>query len=146
MIYNTLCTQLNIDKYESTKNRRWTLVLRRVSHFCYSSGICRDILVTNPVISHEEERVGKSWRKVEHIRGHLWHRYSVPVLHTHFSSILIFLPWKMSIYSVFLPEKLVYTKISPGKMSIYWIFPRKSKYVLTHTHFSPHTSFSPFLF
>ena len=29
----------------------------------------------------------------------------VPVLHTHFSPILIFLPGKMSIYSVFPPEK-----------------------------------------
>jgi exonuclease III len=28
-----------------------------------------------------------------------------PVLHTHFSPILIFLPGKMSIYSVFPPEK-----------------------------------------
>jgi hypothetical protein len=24
-----------------------------------------------------EERTGKCWRKVEHIRGHLWHRYSI---------------------------------------------------------------------
>ena len=37
----------------------------------------------------------------------------VPVLHTHFSPILIFLPGKMSIYSVFPPEKLIYTEISP---------------------------------
>ena len=29
----------------------------------------------------------------------------VPVLHTHFFPILIFLPGKMSIYSVFPPEK-----------------------------------------
>jgi hypothetical protein len=31
--------------------------------------------------------------------------YVTPVLHTHFSPILIFLPGKMSIYSVFPPEK-----------------------------------------
>ena len=30
---------------------------------------------------------------------------TMPVLHTHFSPILIFLPGKMSIYSVFPPEK-----------------------------------------
>ena len=51
--------------------------------------------------------------------------------------ILIFLPGKMSIYWVSPPpEKWVYTEFSP----------RKTKYVLTHTHFSPHTSFSPLLF
>jgi hypothetical protein len=67
--------------------------------------------------------------------------------------ILIFPP-----YSFFSREKWVYTQFPPpGKMSIYWDFPpekwvytefshRKSKYVLTHTHFSPHTSFSPLLF
>ena len=70
-----------------------------------------------------------------------------PVLHTHFSPILIFLPGKMSIYSVFSPEKWVYTEISPPEKWVYTEFsPRKSKYVLTHTHFSPHTSFSPLLF
>jgi hypothetical protein len=42
----------------------------------------------------------------------------------------------MSIYWDFPPEKWVYTEFPP----------RKSKYVLTHTHFSPHTSFSPLLF
>jgi hypothetical protein len=71
----------------------------------------------------------------------------VPVLHTHFSPILIFLPGKMSIYWVFPPEKWVYTEISPPEKLVYTEFsPRKTKYVLTHTHFSPHTSFSPLLF
>ena len=56
--------------------------------------------------------------------------------------ILIFPP-----YSVFPPEKWVYTEISPPEKWVYTEFsPRKSKYVLTHTHFSPHTSFSPLLF
>jgi hypothetical protein len=35
----------------------------------------------------------------------------------------------------------IYRDFPPGKMSIYWIFPPE-----THTHFSPHTSFSPLLF
>ena len=61
--------------------------------------------------------------------------------HTHFSPrknehMLSFPPGKMSIYWDYPPEKWVYTEFSP----------RKSKYVLTHTHFSPHTSFSPLLF
>ena len=67
--------------------------------------------------------------------------------------MLIFPP-----YSVFPPEKWVYTEISPPEKWVYteisppekWVYtefsPRKSKYVLTHTHFSPHTSFSPLLF
>ena len=66
-----------------------------------------------------------------------------PVLQTHFSPILIFPP-----------EIGVYTQFPPGKMNIYWDFltkkwvytelsPRKTKYVLTHTHFPPNTSFSP---
>jgi hypothetical protein len=56
--------------------------------------------------------------------------------------ILIFPP-----YSFFSPEKWVYTQFPPRKNEYILRFsPRKSKYVLTHTHFSPHTSFSPLLF
>jgi hypothetical protein len=46
-----------------------------------------------------------------------------PVLHTHFSPILIFLPGKMSIYWVFPPEKWVYTEISPPKNEYILNFP-----------------------
>ena len=48
----------------------------RVSSSCSTSGTRRVNLVTNPLISHYEERSGKCLRQVEHIRGHLWHRYS----------------------------------------------------------------------
>jgi hypothetical protein len=51
---------------------RWS---RRVGSLCSTSDICRVTLVTNPMISHEW---GKN-RKVEHICGHLWHRYFVTV-------------------------------------------------------------------
>jgi hypothetical protein len=55
----------------------------------------------------------------------------VPVLHTHFSPILIFLPGKMSIYSVFPPEKWVYTQFSPRKNEYILRFPpRKNEYIL----------------
>jgi hypothetical protein len=42
---------------------------------CSTSDTHRVNLVTNPVRSHER---GKD-REVEHISGHLWHRYSIPV-------------------------------------------------------------------
>ena len=51
----------------------------RVNSSCSTSGTHRVNLVTSPVISHEW---GKNWeglRQVEHIRGHLWHRYSITV-------------------------------------------------------------------
>jgi hypothetical protein len=46
-----------------------------VSSSCSTSGTLHAILVINPVISHEW---GKD-RQVEHIRCHLWHRYSIAV-------------------------------------------------------------------
>jgi hypothetical protein len=36
-------------------------------------------LVTNPVISSEWVITGKCLRQVEHLHGHLWHRYSITV-------------------------------------------------------------------
>jgi hypothetical protein len=51
---------------------------------CSTSGTRRVNLVTNPVISHmNEERTGKCLRQVEHICGHLWHRYSITVKQGH---------------------------------------------------------------
>ena len=46
-----------------------------VSSSCSTIGTLHVILVINPVISHEW---GKD-RQVEHIRCHLWHRYSIAV-------------------------------------------------------------------
>ena len=51
----------------------------RVSSSCSTSGTSCITLVTILVISHEW---GKDWevlRQVEHIHGHLWHRYSIMV-------------------------------------------------------------------
>ena len=68
----------------------------------------------------------------------------MPVLHTHFPPYSFPPPEKMSIYSVFPSEKLVlYCDFPPEK----WVYteysPRKTKYVLTHTHFPHHASFPP---
>ena len=38
-------------------------------------------LVTNPVISHEWGKNREAFTTSEHIRGHLWHRYSITVNH-----------------------------------------------------------------
>jgi hypothetical protein len=54
----------------------------RVSSSCSTSDTRRVNLFTNPVTSQErrkDERTGKCLRQVEHIRGHLWHRYSITV-------------------------------------------------------------------
>jgi hypothetical protein len=48
----------------------------RVRSSSFTSGTHRVKLVTNPVISHEW---GKCLRQMEHIRSHLWHRYSITV-------------------------------------------------------------------
>jgi len=60
-----------------THNRGWTRVLRKGNE-CSTRGPRRVNLVTNLVIN-QEERIGKCWRRMEHIRGHLWHRYSIAV-------------------------------------------------------------------
>jgi hypothetical protein len=51
----------------------------RVSSFYSTSDTRRVNLATNPMIVMNEERTGKCLRQVEHIRGHLWHRYSIAV-------------------------------------------------------------------
>jgi hypothetical protein len=53
----------------------------RVGSFCSTSGTHHVNLVANPVITWvmNEERTGKCLRQVEHIRDHLWHRYSITV-------------------------------------------------------------------
>jgi hypothetical protein len=51
----------------------------RVSSSCSTSGTRRVNLVTSPVISHEWGKNREGLRQVEHIRGHLWHRYSITV-------------------------------------------------------------------
>jgi hypothetical protein len=51
----------------------------RVSSSCSTSDTRRVNLVPNPVICMNEESNRKCLRQVEHIRGHLWHRYSITV-------------------------------------------------------------------
>jgi len=51
----------------------------RVSSSCSTSDTFRVNLVTNPVISHERGKDQKCLRQVEHIHGHLWHRYFITV-------------------------------------------------------------------
>ena len=53
----------------------------RVSSSCSTNCTHRVNLVTNPVIIMNEERTGKFFRQVDHIRGHLWHIYSIAVNH-----------------------------------------------------------------
>ena len=50
-----------------------------VSSSCSTSGTRRVNLVTCPVISHEWGKNREGLRQVEHIRGHLWHRYSITI-------------------------------------------------------------------
>ena len=47
----------------------------RVSSPCSTNDTRCVNLVTNTLISHEWGKDGKCLRQVEHIRGHLWHRY-----------------------------------------------------------------------
>jgi hypothetical protein len=47
----------------------------RVSSSCSTSGTCCVILVTRWYVMNEQ-RTGFWLRQMEHIRGHLWHRYS----------------------------------------------------------------------
>jgi hypothetical protein len=50
-----------------------------ISSSCSTSDTRRVNLVPNPVICMNEESNRKCLRQVEHIRGHLWHRYSITV-------------------------------------------------------------------
>ena len=47
----------------------------RVSSSCSTNGTHRVTLVTNAMIIHEYGRTGKCLQQVEHICGHLLHRY-----------------------------------------------------------------------
>jgi hypothetical protein len=47
----------------------------------------RVTLVTNPMISHNEERTELCLRKTEHIRGYLRYRYSVTVNHVMMANV-----------------------------------------------------------
>ena len=50
-----------------------------VSSSCSTCSNRHVILATNQVASHEWGTTRKCLRQVEHIRGHLWHRYSIMV-------------------------------------------------------------------
>ena len=54
-------------------------------------------LVTNPVLSREWGKDGKSLRQVEHIRDHLWHRYSVTVNQVMVATVK-FWKWWLQLY------------------------------------------------
>jgi hypothetical protein len=51
----------------------------RVGSSCSTSDTYRVYLVINPVISHERGKEREVFTTMEHIRGHLWHRYSITV-------------------------------------------------------------------
>jgi hypothetical protein len=55
---------------------RWS---GKVSSSCSTTDTRRVNLVTKSMISHEWGKDRKCFRQVEHIRGHLWHRYSITV-------------------------------------------------------------------
>ena len=48
MIYKTQYRTLWFDQFETHKEPGWYHVLRRVSSFCFTSNIRRNILVINP--------------------------------------------------------------------------------------------------
>jgi hypothetical protein len=50
-----------------------------VSSSCSTSATRRVNLVIDPVFVMNKESTGKCLRQVEHIRGHLWHIYSIAV-------------------------------------------------------------------
>ena len=50
---------------------------RGVSSSCSTSGTHRVNLITNSVISHEWGQDREELQRMEHIRSHLWHRYSI---------------------------------------------------------------------
>ena len=50
-----------------------------MSSSCSTSATSRVNLVIDPVLVMNKESTGKCLRQVEHIRGHLWHIYSIAV-------------------------------------------------------------------
>ena len=69
----------------------------RVSSSYSTSDTRRVNLVTNPVVSQEWGKDGKCLRQVEHIRGHLWHRYSIAVNQVVVATVK-FLKWWLQLY------------------------------------------------
>jgi hypothetical protein len=77
MLYKTLLhRKLKIVQHEQHKTDDELRCSGRVSTSCSTSGSRRVYLATNPVISHEWEKNRMWLRQTDHIRGHLWHRYS----------------------------------------------------------------------
>jgi len=64
-------------KIKSTKGQ--TTTYKTYIYNSSTSDTRRVNLTTNPVISHEWGQDRKCWRQMEHIRGDLWHRYSIKV-------------------------------------------------------------------
>ena len=64
--------KLKIEQHETPlKTGRELRYSGRIGISCSTSGTRRVNLVTNSVISHELERIGKCFQQVEQIRGHL---------------------------------------------------------------------------
>jgi hypothetical protein len=76
MIYKPLHRIIKIEQHESDFKPGCSV---RVSSSCSTCGICHVTLATNPLTSHEWKKTGLWFRQTEHIRSHLWHRYSVTV-------------------------------------------------------------------
>ena len=69
----------------------------RVSSSYSTSGTRRVNLVTNAVVSREWGKSGKCLRQVEHIRGHLWHIYSITVTQVMVATVK-FPKWWLQLY------------------------------------------------
>ena len=54
-----------------------------------------------------EERTGKCLPEVEHIRGHLWHRYSIAVNQVMVATVFFFICWSVNCFFL-LEGKLLY--------------------------------------
>ena len=67
---------LKIDQRQPLKNRGEFMCSGRVNCCCYISGTRRVTHCYKEVQVMNKER---AWLQTEHIRGHLWHRYSVMV-------------------------------------------------------------------
>jgi hypothetical protein len=60
-----------------------------------------------------EERTGKCLRQVEHIRGHLWHRYSITVNQVIMVATVTFSKWWLQLY-----QKKPLTCVAPNGQCI----------------------------
>ena len=73
-----------------------------------------------------EERTGKCLRQVEHIRGHLWHRYSITVNQVMVATIKLSKWWLGSVASLF--AATLY-QINPDRNHKLWNIVSTERYI-----------------